>query len=130
MYRDVNIVERQRRGDWMQTFTGRAYWPCDPLPSDVYIGDIAHALARLCRFNGHVIVPHYSVAEHSVRCSRIVESNLALAALLHDAAEAYVADVPNARAVGRAFGVELVNLHPDVKRAVAAQFQSCDFGGF
>lgn len=124
----------KHRGDWMQTFTGRAFWPCDPDPADIVIEDIAHALARQCRFAGHVTVPHYSVAEHSVRASWIVPMPLALAALLHDAAEAYVVDVPRpikgvlgsvyrdlergvAAAIGLRFGVELVNLHPEVKFA-------------
>ena len=122
------------RGDWLQTFTGRAFWPCDPDPEDVAIEDIAHALARQCRFGGHVTCAHYSVAEHSVRVSWIVPEAHALAALLHDAAEAYVIDVPRpvknalgeayraiergvARAVGLCFGVELVDLHPEVRLA-------------
>lgn len=128
------MTTQPNRGDWMQTYSGRAFWPCDPDPADVVIEDIAHALARQCRFAGHVTCPHYSVAEHSVRASWIVPEPLALAALLHDAAEAYVVDVPRpikgvlgsvykqlekgvARAIGIRFGVELVDLHPEVKWA-------------
>ena len=83
----------QRRGDWMQTFTGRAFWPCDPRVDEVCIEDIAHALSMLCRFAGQTR-SFYSVAEHCVRASRIVSPAYALAALLHDAAEAYVVDLP------------------------------------
>jgi hypothetical protein len=81
------------RGDWIQTYTGKAFYPLDPRPEDVDIVDIAHALGNLCRFNGHCL-RFYSVAEHSVLLSRAVTPEHALWALLHDAAEAYLADVP------------------------------------
>jgi len=83
----------ERRGDWMQTFTGRRFWPLDPAPGDIFIEDIAHALSRLCRYNGHCL-RFYSVAEHSVHLARHVSRASALWALLHDASEAYLADIP------------------------------------
>lgn len=76
----------------MQTFTGRAFFPLDPLPEDVSPLDIAHALSNICRFGGHTRV-HYSVAEHCVILSHVVRPENALAALLHDAAEAYMGDM-------------------------------------
>lgn len=82
-----------RVGNWMQTFTGRQFWPLDPRADEVFIVDIAHALAATCRFGGHC-ERFYSVAEHSVLASLIVPPEDALAALLHDATEAYVLDVP------------------------------------
>lgn len=81
-----------RKGDWMQTFTGRQYWPLDPRAGDVDIDDIAHHLAMICRFCG-ACSRHYSVAEHSVYVSRLVPPELALPALLHDASEAYCNDI-------------------------------------
>jgi hypothetical protein len=80
------------RGGWMQTFTGRQFFPMDPRPEEVDPTDIAHALSLLCRYNGHVD-RFYSVAEHCVHLSYVVPPEHALWALLHDATEAYVGDM-------------------------------------
>lgn len=61
-------------------------------PDDVHIADIAAALARVCRFAGHV-TQHYSVAQHAVLVSTLVPHELAHHALHHDDAEAYLGDV-------------------------------------
>lgn len=85
-----------RTGDWIQTFTGKKFWPLDPQPSEVDIRDIAHALSLQCRYAGHCRA-FYSVAEHSIHVSNhLLEygKDVALWGLLHDAAEAYVVDVP------------------------------------
>lgn len=81
-----------RIGDWMQTYTGRQFWPIDPRPKEIEIEDIAHALSMMCRYNGHCRT-FYSVAEHSVIVSEHVPKEHALWALLHDASEAYIADI-------------------------------------
>lgn len=81
------------RGDWMQTQSGLRFYPLDPRPEDVDMGDVSHALAHLCRYAGHVD-RFYSVAEHCVLLSHAVPDHLALDALMHDTAEAYVVDVP------------------------------------
>jgi hypothetical protein len=83
----------ERHGDWIETFTGKAVYPLDPQPEDICIEDIAHALSNTCRFNGHVR-RFYSVAEHSVFVALSVPVEHRLAALLHDASEAYACDLP------------------------------------
>lgn len=82
-----------RIGDWMQTRSGKQYWPLDPRAEDVKLTDIAHSLSNLCRYNGHCN-SFYSVAEHSVLVSQVVPDEDAMCGLLHDATEAYCADVP------------------------------------
>lgn len=65
----------------------------EPKLEDVLIEDIAFSLANQCRFNGHV--PLFTVAEHSVAVAARLPIHLQLAGLLHDAAEAYLSDVPS-----------------------------------
>jgi hypothetical protein len=77
----------------MQTYTGVQFYHLDPCPADVQIADIAHALANQCRFAGHTRT-FYSVAQHAVLVSLICPAPLAMLGLLHDAAEAYLVDVP------------------------------------
>lgn len=86
-----------RQGSFMQTATGRKFWPMDPRADEVFIEDIAHSLSLQCRYAGHCL-QFYSVAEHSVLIARHLrgqyDEQTALYGLLHDASEAYLVDVP------------------------------------
>jgi hypothetical protein len=110
------IIRQQRDPDgwlgphWIRTFTGKTLHFEDPRPEDIDIVDIGHALSHLCRFSGHTST-FYSVASHSVLVAEKFwetsaepppdtewghqKRRLFLACLLHDAAEAYVADIPS-----------------------------------
>ena len=77
---------------WINTLSGQHFSFADTDPDTISIEDIAGALSNLCRFTGHV-QDFYSVAQHSVYVSRLVPPEMALEALLHDAAEAYCGDV-------------------------------------
>lgn len=81
------------------TASGALVRVLEPAPDALDLSDIAHALSHLCRFTGHTRVL-YTVAHHSLVVSLAVEQTypgntaLALAALLHDAQEAYLHDIP------------------------------------
>jgi hypothetical protein len=77
---------------WIITHTGKRFDILNPTPDMIDIRDIAHSLARICRFNGHTYA-HYSVAQHSILVAQNVPADLRLEALLHDAAEAYIGDI-------------------------------------
>lgn len=89
--------------DWIQTFTGRQFFPLEPRSEDICIEDIAHALSNLCRYGGHTEC-FYSVAQHCLLVSQVVPGEHALRGLLHDASEAYLIDVP--RSIKHAIGME------------------------
>lgn len=88
----LKSVDIPPSNDWLQTFSGKAFYPLEPRIEDIDIYDIGHSLAMQCRYNGHVS-SFYSVAEHSVHVSRVVPSEDALWALLHDSTETYVGDM-------------------------------------
>ncbi len=88
---------------WLETYTGKRFYPLDPRPEDVDIRDIAHGLSLICRFNGQCQY-FFSVAQHSLNCAEFIRRQGAwatkyverwqLLCLLHDAAEAYISDLP------------------------------------
>ena len=82
-----------RDSNWIMTASGKKVDPFAPDPSQITIEDIAHALAAINRFNGHTRIP-LSVAQHSVLIARILPPEYARFALLHDATEIYLSDVP------------------------------------
>lgn len=86
------VPNAPRVGDWMQTATGKKFWPYDPRPEDVHLLDIAAHLSKICRFNG-ACTYHYSVAQHCVYASHQVPPEHQFTALMHDAPEAYTGDL-------------------------------------
>jgi hypothetical protein len=105
----------------IQTFTGIFFDPFDPRPEDIRIVDIAHALSLQCRFSGHVR-KRWSVAQHSLMVADLCQGKrLKLAALLHDASEAYLVDLP--RPIKRAKGMEQYReIELDVEACIALRF--------
>lgn len=81
----------------MNTYTGKKMNPMNMTEEDISIEDIAHALSLLCRGGGHLKY-FYSVGQHSINCmkeagARGWPKRVQLACLLHDASEAYIADI-------------------------------------
>lgn len=84
--------------DYITTYGGTHFYPFEPEADHIQITDIAHALSLLCRGNGHV-KHFFSVGQHCINCAqeamaRGYSRRVCLACLLHDAAEAYLSDVP------------------------------------
>jgi 5'-deoxynucleotidase YfbR-like HD superfamily hydrolase len=81
----------------LETYTGLAFDYDDPQPEMIALADIARALSLTTRFGGH-ITRHYNVAAHSLLVRALVieagHPELSKPALLHDAHEAYVGDIP------------------------------------
>ncbi|MBB3608904.1 HD family hydrolase [Rhizobium sp. BK602] len=85
---------------WQRMLSGRRLDLLDPSPLDVEIGDIAHGLARVARWNGQTFGDHaFSVAQHSLVVEAIFRHlnpatpDELLAALLHDAPEYVIGDM-------------------------------------
>lgn len=76
------------------TYTGKVFDLAVMDPDSIDIKDIARALSMNCRWGGHVKT-YYSIAEHSVRvCEAVENPRYKMQALLHDASEAYLLDIP------------------------------------
>lgn len=76
-------------------------------PATIHIADIAHALSRVQRFGGH-LPREYSVAQHSIGVLHLFNTmampegatpeyirQLQLQALMHDASDAIIGDMPS-----------------------------------
>jgi 5'-deoxynucleotidase YfbR-like HD superfamily hydrolase len=100
--------------------------PIHPSPGDFCIEDIAHALGNSCRFTGHVR-SFYSVAEHSVRVSRLIYEHGPVAAmngLLHDASEAYLSDIARPIKKFSDLGHAYEEVESRLQRAICAAFDT------
>ncbi len=80
------------------TYSGQRFIASDLKEENIVIDDIAGALSKICRFNGH-IDGFYSVAEHCMEVAEVLRKDkydyaVQLCGLLHDAAEAYLGDIP------------------------------------
>lgn len=107
---------------WIQTAGGGVFHILDPRQNEIFITDIAHALSMMCRFTGHVR-KFYSVAEHCVHASRIVPPEDALWALLHDASEAYIADLNRPLKHFTAVGETYMTVETTIMKAICTKFR-------
>src|ERR1035437_9682530 len=83
---------------FIETYTGRAFWPLEPTMDALSVIDIAHAVSNQCRYSGHVQF-FYSVAQHCCLLAGWFADHggsalLCLQILLHDAREPYLVDIP------------------------------------
>lgn len=77
----------------LKTVSGRLVDYRNPQPEMFNAIDIATGLAHECRFGGQLEF-HYSVAQHSLLVHALAPKELKLLALMHDAPEAYLKDIP------------------------------------
>jgi hypothetical protein len=110
----------------IQTFTGRRIDPFDPDPEQIVIEDIAQALGNQCRFGGHCR-QFYSVAQHSCLLADLIaagggDAHDRLWALLHDASEAYLVDLPHPLKHRSDFGSAFREFESVLQTAILARF--------
>lgn len=110
----------------IQTFSGALVDPLDPDPALIDPVDVAHALSHHCRFGGHSRV-FYSVAQHSCLVADVVEAGggsveETLWALLHDATEAYLGDLPHPLKHRSPLGVAYREAEARLQEAVCTRF--------
>lgn len=124
---------------WIATPSGQRVQYPDTDPATIKIEDIAHKLSMHPRWAGDTIEP-FSVAQHCLNCSALASEENQLAALLHDASEAYIGDLAKPfkevcgdyqrmesvflRAIGERFGVELHPLPKEVKEIDARMLKT------
>lgn len=128
----TNLTEEFMNGEYfIRTYTGKYFDLAHPTKEKIDIVDITMALSKLCRWTGQCR-SFYSVAEHSINVSSLFASpRTKLAALLHDAAEAYIGDINSPlksmldiapiehgilRAIEQAFDVDILS-NCDIKQA-------------
>lgn len=82
----------ERSEAFVVTASGKKFYFDRPEEFDYTVADIAPALGRLCRFSGQL--GWWSVASHSLFVAELVRPEHRLRALLHDASEAFLVDLP------------------------------------
>ncbi|OLV20163.1 hypothetical protein [Deinococcus marmoris] len=105
---------------WNQTHGHVAFDFLSPTPAHIKDADVAHALAHINRFTGH-LNRAFSVAQHSLLVVELLaerghrDAGLLLQGLVHDAAECYVGDV----------SAPLKRLLPDYQKVEARVWAAC-----
>lgn len=117
------MTEHRVQGSSICTYTGLYVDPLNLKPEDIRIDDIAHALANQCRYSGHT-AHHYSVAQHSVYVSQILDgTDYELEGLLHDAQEAYLQDMARPLKEHEQFGRAYREAEAKAEQVIAEVFQ-------
>ena len=128
------ILDAKDDPAYIETYTGKKFHILHPQLSEICIEDIAHALALQCRWTGHCKF-HYSIAQHSYLASYITASGisqawihdeqeriLALEKLMHDASEAYIADINRPLKHFTKLGSVYLPIEETVQQAICVKF--------
>lgn len=119
-----NVWQRLRGRDirhCIQTVSGTFMWPLEPHEDEIHMEDIAHGLACEYRYANHSPYP-YSVAWHSVALSHVVPDHLKKYALLHDAAEAYIKDMPRPIRTQKPFDTAYEEIDDRLTKVICSRF--------
>lgn len=122
----ITHFHRPHSACFVQVYSGACVDLLAPDLSGVTLTDLATSLSRLPRFLGNTRGPYaYSVAQHSVLVMQLLEdqglpSTLLRAALLHDAHEALMGDIPTP--VKRAIGPAVQAVEGRLQAAVLRRF--------
>lgn len=105
--RFLNTVQEEATMGWIHTNSGRRFEYYNTTPESISLKDINHCLSRIVRFGGHTDGTR-TVADHCCNLAHIMSGycatnkigrkkrlELVLQALIHDAAEAYIGDIPS-----------------------------------
>ncbi len=130
----------------VRLYSGKYINVVEMTEDDICLEDIAHALALKCRWNGNT-KEFFSILSHTMIVqSLLLDSANSLEALLHDAHEAYLFDIPAPykklepfkplveleekiqHIINKKYGIETCNV-PDVKQAdmtaLTLEWNSC-----
>lgn len=91
--RGTLLADWNKRDAYLETRSGKRIYLLDPDRSEIDIDDIAHGLALSCRWSGQCD-GYFSIAQHSIGVAVLSPPHLQLCALLHDAPEAFLTDIP------------------------------------
>jgi len=94
-----------RIGGWIPTVSGKRLWLLDPREDEIEPFDFAYQLSRMPRYNAGTIGKPYSVGQHSILGTRIIENAYKLHFLLHDVQEYIFHDIitPVKRCLGKVY---------------------------
>jgi hypothetical protein len=116
---EAHTLSKLREESFIQTFSGRKFFPFNPKVDDIDIEDVAHALSNTCRYSGHC-KKFYSVAQHSYLVSFKCNPENAMWGLLHDGAECYSGgDIPTPI---KHFVPEMQNIEKGILKLLSTKF--------
>jgi hypothetical protein len=122
--RDVgssSSASQPQETNYISTFLGNRFYPLEGKVDRIDIVDICQGLSFQARFNGQAN-RFYSVAQHSIVVARLVPKQYFRAALLHDAAEAYLGDMVKPL---KSLVPEFVAIEQRLMALIAEQFGVC-----
>lgn len=127
---NLNMVDMKitKEGNWLQTYTSNKFDYTAKEVDRLNIHDIAHPLSQIVRFNGHIKHP-YSVAQHCLTVTSIMEKDgfskeTLLYALMHDAHEAFISDVPSPlkRHIKEEHGFDFSMIEEEIQSKIMKRF--------